>query len=55
LIQLGEYESDKEGKQDTVTIFLVQIPSNEFHLNYEISQVKWFSVDSLKETPILHI
>jgi 8-oxo-dGTP diphosphatase len=53
LIQLGEYKSDKEGKQDTVTIFLVQIPSDEFHLNYEISQAKWFSIDSLKETPNL--
>jgi ADP-ribose pyrophosphatase YjhB (NUDIX family) len=50
LIQLGEYKSDKEGKQDTVTIFLVQIPSNKFDLNYEISQAKWFSIDSLKET-----
>jgi len=49
LIQLGEYKSDKEGKQDTVTIFLVQIPSSEFNLNYEISQVQWFSIDSLKE------
>jgi len=49
LIQLGEYKSDKEGKHDTVTIFLVEIPSNKFNLNYEISQAQWFSIDNLKE------
>jgi ADP-ribose pyrophosphatase YjhB (NUDIX family) len=49
LIQLGEYKSDKEGKHDTVTIFLAQIPLDKFNLNYEISQVQWFSIDSLKE------
>ncbi len=43
----GEYQTDAEGKRDTVTIFLCRIPSENVEGGSEIAEVKWVSVDKL--------
>ena len=45
--QLGEYQTDAEGKRDTVTIFLCRITSDHARGNSEIAEVKWVSLDKI--------
>lgn len=45
--QLGEYQTDAEGKRDTVTIFLCRITSDHARGNLEIAEVRWVSLDKL--------
>ena len=45
--KLGEYISNKEGKRDTVHIFVVKIPYQEFIRQWELQDARWFPLSSL--------
>ena len=45
--KLGEYISEKEGKKDTVYVFIIKLTSYDFKKGWEMEDAKWFSFDSL--------
>lgn len=45
--KLGDYTSNREGKRDTVYIFVVQLLSKDFEKQWELHDAKWFSLDAL--------
>ncbi|MDB5188714.1 MAG: hypothetical protein JWM92_312 [Candidatus Nomurabacteria bacterium] len=45
--KLGEYRSTKEGKRDTVHIFIIHCLSKEFKQQWEIESAQWFNLDNL--------
>lgn len=45
--KLGEYTSTKEGKRDTVYVFIVKVFSLDFQRQWELEDAKWFDLDSL--------
>ncbi len=45
--KLGEYHSTKEGKRDTVHIFVIHCLSKEFKQQWEIEGAQWFDLDNL--------
>lgn len=47
--KLGEYVSNKEGKKDTVHIFVINLETQEFDKQWELEEAKWFSLDNLPE------
>lgn len=47
--KLGEYISNKEGKRDTVYIFVIKIPSPFFQKRWELQDAQWFPLSSLSD------
>lgn len=48
--KLGVYKSSKEGKKDTIYIFIITpTPSKEFTKQWEIEDAKWFNLNNLPE------
>ena len=47
--KLGEYLSDKEGKRDTVYIFVVKLLSPNFEKQWELRDAQWFPLSRLPE------
>lgn len=47
--RLGLYQTDAEGKRDTVTIFLCRITSDHARGNSEIAEIRWVSLDKLDQ------
>ncbi len=47
--KLGEYVSKKEGKRDTVYIFIVKIISPNFIKQWELADANWFPISNLPE------
>ena len=47
--KLGEYLSHKEGKKDTVHIFVIKLQNKNFTKQWELEDAKWFSFNSLPE------
>ena len=45
--KLGEYISNKEGKTDTVYIFVIKLSSPVFEKQWELDNAKWFNLDEL--------
>ncbi len=45
--KLGEYISNKEGKRDTVYIFVVKLLSSNFQKQWELQEAKWFPLSYL--------
>lgn len=45
--KLGEYVSNKEGKKDTVHVFILKLKSYDYKKGWELEDAKWFSLDSL--------
>ncbi len=45
--KLGEYVSEKEGKKDTVYVFVVNTPSADFTKDWELEDAKWFDLRNL--------
>lgn len=45
--KLGEYTSNKEGKKDTVYIFVINIFSPIFQRQWELEDAKWFDLGEL--------
>ena len=46
---LGEYLSSKEGKRDTVYIFVVKLLSLTFQKQWELQDAQWFPLSRLPE------
>jgi len=46
---LGEYLSSKEGKRDTVYIFVVKLLSPTFQKQWELQDAQWFPLSRLPE------
>ncbi len=46
---LGEYFSQKEGKRDTVYIYVCDTLSESFSKNYELDDARWFKFNDLPE------
>ena len=46
---LGTYSSQQEGKQDTVYVFIVNLPSMLFEKQWELETAKWFPLNALPE------
>ncbi len=47
--KLGKYLSDKEGKRDTVYIFVVNLSSPTFQKQWELQDAQWFPLSRLPE------
>lgn len=47
--KLGEYLSEKEGKKDTVHIFIVKLSSFDFQKQWELEDARWFDLDNLPD------
>jgi ADP-ribose pyrophosphatase YjhB (NUDIX family) len=47
--KLGEYNSQKEGKKDTVHVFIIHPESKDFTQQWEIEGAQWFSLNTLPE------
>lgn len=47
--KLGEYFSDREGKRDTVFIFVISLDNNNFEKQWELSEAQWFELDNLPQ------
>ncbi len=48
--KIGEYNSQKEYKRDTVTVFVCETKNREFKIDSkEISEARWFNVYNLPE------
>lgn len=45
--KLGEYISKKEGKKDTVYIFVVNLSYSTFEKQWELEDAKWFNLEKL--------
>lgn len=45
--KLGEYFSEKEGKRDTIYIFVIKIPTLTFTKQWELEEADWFEVRNL--------
>lgn len=47
--KLGEFYSSKEGKKDTIFVFVLTIQSLVFDKQWELQDAKWFSIFDLPE------
>lgn len=47
--QLGTYVSSKEGKRDTVHIFVVNTDAKNFKTQYELDDARWFKFTDLPQ------
>lgn len=47
--KLGEYISEKEGKRDTVHIFVVRLLSSYFKKQWELEDARWFNLTQLPQ------
>lgn len=47
--KLGEYIANKEGKLDTVHIFIIRLKSSYFKKQWELADAKWFALSELPE------
>lgn len=47
---LGTYQNNREGKIDTVEIFVLACEGREFVQGYELDDAQWFLLDALPET-----
>ena len=47
LFQLGAYISQKEGKRDTISVFVAELKDKSFKKQWELSEAKWFDLDNL--------
>ncbi len=47
--KLGEYYSDKEGKRDTIFIFVIFVDNIYFEKQWELSAAQWFELDNLPQ------
>ncbi len=47
--KLGQYVSKKEGKSDTIYIFVIKVKDFVFKKQWELEDAKWFSLDNLPE------
>jgi 8-oxo-dGTP pyrophosphatase MutT (NUDIX family) len=45
--KLGEYTSNKEGKQDTIYIFVIKLLSPTFQKQWELEDSRWFPLSNL--------
>lgn len=46
-LDLGVYVSNKEGKRDTVHVFVVNITTKDFMKQWELDDARWFALDDL--------
>ena len=53
-IELGEYRTQAQGKQDTVTIFQASCEERGFKLSHEIAEARWISRDQALAMPDLY-
>lgn len=44
---LGEYTSNREGKRDTIYIFVIKLTSPTFQRQWELEDAQWFDMDNL--------
>lgn len=47
--KLGTYVSKKEGKRDTIYIFVAEVANKKFDRQWEIDDAQWFPLDALPE------
>lgn len=47
--KLGEYLSNKEGKRDTVYIFVIKLLTSTFQRQWELQDAQWFPLSHLPE------
>jgi len=45
--KLGEYDSEREGKRDTVHLFVVKTSSREYRKQWELDDARWFFLGDL--------
>ncbi len=45
--KLGEYVSEKEGKKDTVFVFVINLKNRDFKKMWELQDAEWVSLDNL--------
>lgn len=49
LYKLGEYKSKRQGKQDTICIFVVRVDNSEFKKQWELEDARWFKINDLPD------
>ncbi len=47
--KLGEYLTQKEGKKDTVNIFVIKLDTPQFEKQWELEDAQWFSLNNLPQ------
>ena len=47
---IGEYESTREGKRDTVTVVLARADGASVSLSTELTEARWFPLEALPDS-----